>query len=214
MVTRLPLVVKEEIMRKSLSEDRILEQTLELMDEKGGASGTNFREIARRLGCAHTSLYNFYGSFSELQMAALNEIRKRMGAYAASHMEKQNQPYGFLGYVGAVIDFNLEHMGWYRFLWMDSHPWEMEAVVSKSERPDRMFAKELMTLSGGTLDETGALRLHGVLHGYYHGELMKYINSRSAIESKEDLKETIMENLKSVCDVLMQAWGTKDEKHA
>lgn len=198
-------------MRKSLSEDRILEQTLDLIDEKGGVSGTNFREIARRLGCAHTSLYNFYGSFSDLLMAALNEIRSRMGAYAATNMKEQNQPYGFLGYVGAVIDFNLEHMGWYRFLWMDSHPWEMEAVVSKEDRPDRMFSKELMALSGGTLDEPGALRLQGILHGYYHGELMKYINGRSAIESKEDLKETIMENLKNMCDVLMQAWGSEGE---
>jgi len=182
-------------MRKNLSEQRILQATLELIDENGSSTGVNFRGIARRLGCAHTSIYNFYNSYSELQLEALNEVRKRIRSYAMKNIGDQNQEFDFLNYIASVIDFNIKHKGWYRFLWMDSHSWKMEDVIKPNERPDRMFVKELMELSDGVLNEKEAGRVHGMMHAYYHGELMKFMNDRSPIVYENDVKKTIMENL-------------------
>ena len=52
--------------RKNLTREGIIEATMALIDEKGSSSNVNFREIARALGCAHTSLYNLFPSYSEL----------------------------------------------------------------------------------------------------------------------------------------------------
>ncbi|PLX32077.1 MAG: hypothetical protein C0604_05875 [Clostridiales bacterium] len=182
-------------MRKNLSEQKILQATLELIDEKGSSTGVNFRGIARRLGCAHTSIYNLYNSYSDLQLEALYEVRKRMLCYVMNNIADQNQEFDFLNYIAAVIDFNMKHRGWYKFLWMDSHTWKMEDVVKPNERPDRMFVKELMELSGGVLNEKKAERVHGIMHAYYHGELMKFMNGRSPIVHENDVKKIIMENL-------------------
>lgn len=192
------MVVKGAGMRNKLSEERILQATLELIDEKGSSTGVNFRGIARRLECAHTSIYNFYSSYMDLQLAALNEIRKRMLIDVIKNIGDQKEEYNFMNYIAAVIDFNMEHKGWYRFLWMDSHSWKMDDVLKPKERPDRMFVKELIELNKGRLDERRAERIHGIMHAYYHGELMKFMNGRSSIEDEENVKSVIMDNLKFI----------------
>lgn len=191
-------------MREKLSKEKILETALELIDEKGGYSEVNFREIARRLGCAHTSLYHFYESYPRLLLAALEEIRRRMSAEVLRDKDNREEPNHFLRHVSALVDFNLRHKGWYRFLWMDSHPLSMEEIVSMDERPERIFITELTALSHGRLDEVSAGRLLGILHAYFHGEFVKFLGGRSAIGEEKDLKRILMENLRFMYETLVK----------
>ena len=64
-----------------MTADRFIDETLELIAEKGGSQEVNLREIARRIGCAHTNAYNYFVSFDELLWAAFRRGLKRYGEY-------------------------------------------------------------------------------------------------------------------------------------
>ena len=60
-----------------ISKELIVETALALINEEGSSSKVNLREIARRLGCAHTNIYNYYPSLDEL----LGRARRCAPAY-------------------------------------------------------------------------------------------------------------------------------------
>ena len=102
--------------------ERLIEITVNLIDENGGLQGVNLRKIAKLAGCAHTNVYNYFQNFEGLLWAALERILKRWLQYT----EEQEQgspdlePDTFLARaIASQLDFALEHSGWYRFIWLE-----------------------------------------------------------------------------------------------
>ncbi len=49
------MVVKQ---RSGSTAERLIEETLALIAERGGSQDVKLREVSRRVGCAHTNVYN------------------------------------------------------------------------------------------------------------------------------------------------------------
>ena len=52
------------------SAEQIVDHALALIAEKGTSRDVNLREISRRVGCAHTNIYNYFASLQDLLRAA------------------------------------------------------------------------------------------------------------------------------------------------
>lgn len=190
--------------RKQLSNDKIIEATLQLIETKGSANEVNFREIARSLNCAHTSLYNFYTSYQTLLSQAAQVLVERMRQELATR-RSQFGPVSSSGgelsaYASGVIDYALEHPGLYRFLWMDYMEASRELILKGQPSPEQLLLKEFMSHSPGQYTPEEALRILQVSHSYIHGELCKWLSGRSAYPTPDQLKISLLAHLKWLCE--------------
>lgn len=190
-------------MRKQLSKEKIVEVTLNLIDEKGSSKDVNFREIARNLGCAHTSLYNFFDSYNDILLAAIKSIVERMRTEVIEKAKTVDEEYFIFKYLSSAFDFSVEHKGWYRFLWLDNFDRKPDEVLSSYKRPEKLFASELFKLANGKITIEEAERYQNILHSYFHGEILKYLSGRSSVVNEEFLKASIMFNSKLVLRCLL-----------
>lgn len=186
--------------RKQLTKERILEATLKLIEEKGSSNAINFREIARELGCAHTSLYNFYDSFQEIKLDAVRLLVVNMRSELAQRTSliRSESESIIVTYSAAVIDYALEHKGWYRFLWMDYMEHSISEALRNQPRPEKLLMKALIEeyeLHLKPLPEADAITILQVGHAYTHGELCKYLSNRSEAADESDFKNEVIKNV-------------------
>lgn len=186
--------------RKQLTRERILEATLTLIERNGSSNAINFREIARELGCAHTSLYNFYDSFQEIKLDAVRMLVVNMRSELAQRTQliRSETESIIVTYSKVVIDYALEHKGWYRFLWMDYMEHSISEVLNNQPRPEKLLLKALIEeyeLQLKPLSETEAITILQVGHAYTHGELCKYLSNRSEAVNESDFKNEVIKNV-------------------
>ncbi len=186
--------------RKQLTKERILEATLKLIEEKGSSNAINFREIARQLGCAHTSLYNFYDSFQEIKLDAVRMLVVNMRSELAQRTQLilSETESIMVTYSIVVIDYALEHKGWYRFLWMDYMEHNISEVLRDQPRPEKLLLKSLIEeykLQLKPLSEADAITILQVGHAYTHGELCKFLSNRSEALDESDFKNEVIKNI-------------------
>ena len=65
-------------MNRKLSREKIIEATLNLIDEKG-SSKIGFREIAAKLDCDQERLYDYFNDYNDVLFGAINSIVENMG---------------------------------------------------------------------------------------------------------------------------------------
>ena len=187
--------------------ERLIEITVNLIDENGGLQGVNLRKIAKLAGCAHTNVYNYFQNFEGLLWAALERILERWLQYT----EEQEQgspdlePDTFLARViASQLDFALEHSGWYRFIWLEplsgSPPPEVMEILQKMQIN---FIDMLKSLSIGTHDHEHMERVSTIIHGYLHGEICKVINGRAS--RREKYRSNIIVNTQTLLKLLTSA---------
>ena len=68
--------------------DRFVDTTLELIAEQGGSQGVNLREVARRIGCAHTNVYNYFDSYDDLLWSAFRRVLDDYAACWADELDE------------------------------------------------------------------------------------------------------------------------------
>lgn len=180
--------------RKNLSKEKIIEATLSLIDEKGSSKDVNFREIARRLNCAHTSLYNFFESYNDILLSSITSIVGKMREQVIEKAKSVDEDYFIFKYLSAAFDFSMEHKGWYRFLWLDNFNRKLDEILVNYRRPEKLFAGEIFKLANGKITFEEAEQYQNILHSYYHGEIVKYLSGRSSIDNEKILKSKILEN--------------------
>lgn len=168
-----------------ITRELIVETALALINEEGSSTRVNLREIARRLGCAHTNIYNYYPSLDELLWDAHAAALRRMAEAVTSAPVKGGPEKSLHAFYSAYAGFYLSNRGLFSLLWQDS---------LSGERPERhrADAEEMVRL---LVDHLGAAyqgaiewkALHDVLHRvhcYLHGEVSIFIHGRGLIRDE------------------------------
>ena len=158
---------------RTTTAERFVEATLELIAERGGSQDVNLREISRRVGCAHTNVYNYYDSFDDLLWEA---FRRTLVDYAAAIVDGLDDSMTRLDYfqrlVGNLATYPQEHPGLYRFIGSD--PIDIDAIpadiLDTVSRVKGWLFAAFRTASGPRISGTDADDFCNITYGYIDGE--------------------------------------------
>ncbi|TCT12214.1 TetR family transcriptional regulator [Natranaerovirga pectinivora] len=191
--------------KKQIDKDLIIETTLALIEKNEGLKDVNLRGIAKAIGCAHTNLYNYFQSFNEIIWEALGRVILKMIAYVETNVgsEIEDDEKIFMLFA-SVIDFSMDHPGWFRLMWLEEIDGEPpNEVIQILSMPGEGLKGALMKASGNKLTEERAIIIEDILYTYIHGELCKWINNRSFTNNPQETKEKWLSNLKELYSLLM-----------
>ncbi|MFD3449902.1 TetR/AcrR family transcriptional regulator [Microbacteriaceae bacterium 4G12] len=194
-----------EIVKCKLTKEIILEKTLALVDKRNGIRSVTLRDIAKEVGCTHTNLYNYFDSLDDIFWEALGKVLNMIMDYTTYGFNAQNGSEKGVNLILAnLIDFYMNHPGWYRLVWLDSlngkPSVEVEAILHK---PSIGFAELIRAEKGEIMEEdahtTGEIMMH-----YLNGEMCALINGRSFVNDREQVKQKLLFNLKNLYRLLTQ----------
>jgi len=191
--------------KSQITKEIILEKTLQLVDENEGIKNVTLRDIAKKVGCAHTNLYNYFGSLSEILWEAMGQALIKMINYSRNNLTFENDPekdYYLL--LSNFIDFSLNHIGLYKLIWMESIDGDPSSEVTDIIINARKeFNKNIMEATRGKLSEERASFVSHIFFAYLHGESSMWINRTRSMVSKEDIKTKILSNLQKLFQELV-----------
>jgi AcrR family transcriptional regulator len=184
--------------------ERLLDCTLDLIDERGSSRGVNLREIAKRAGCAHTNAYNYFYNLEELFWYALARLLKRMERYM---VEKVGIVYDsdqyFEKFILSQIDFAFEHPGWYRFIWLEHISGSPPRVVTRYwEKISADFVLVIFALSRKKLSQQQSECVAQIIRGYIHGEICSMLSGKMHQGERDRMQSKIIENAQTLLKAL------------
>jgi AcrR family transcriptional regulator len=174
--------------------ERFIEEMLTLIEEKGGSRDVNLREVSRRVGCAHTNLYNYFTGFDNLTWAAFLRTLHRYEAALSDGIDVSLPPSARLRrLITNLVAFPQEHPGLYRFIGSD--PIDLDAmpdtiadtVVAMKQRLVAAFAS-----CAPSIDPAAAEEACTIVYAYIDGETLNLINGR--VVPGEDIAGRIVDN--------------------
>ena len=190
--------------KNPVTKEIILENTLHLIHENGGIKDVTLRDIAKKTGCAHTNLYNYFDSLDDIFWEALGQVLLKMMDYSEKRIDTKTDSEETLYLIlSNIIDFSMDYPGWYKLIWSETIGGNPSAeVVEILHTPGKEFNAVIMRASNNKISEKKASFIGDILHGYLHGEVSKWIYNRSFIEGKDETKTKIISNLKELYKVL------------
>ncbi len=174
--------------------------TLDLVEEQGGVRGVNLRRITKRVGCAHTNAYNYFGSLEDLFWAARCEGLRDLVEAVEQHKPETPELTAFAAHFAErQIDFAIQHPGLYRFLWLESLGGSPppELAVLRLEMAEG-FVGDLVFHSGGRLSRSQLLTAVDVMHGYLHGEICKMLTGTTISTESDRVRQIVVRNFASI----------------
>lgn len=182
-------------MEKNISKELIIKTVLSLIDENGGIKDVNLRGIAKRIGCNHTNLYNYFNSLDDIFWGALGQAITNMIDYVCDNLDEINTRERFRVFISNLIDFSMEHPGLYRLIWLEHLKGKPSAeIINIIFSAPKRFGKEIVAVSDNAISEEKARYIGNIIYKYIHGELCEWINDRSFINSKGEVKNIIVSN--------------------
>lgn len=196
---------------KQISREMITETAALLIEETGDRKSVTLREIAKRLGCAHTNLYNYYGSLNEIWWDAAAWILMRMMDETREETASDVPPLpesperDVLCVFLKFFDFSVDHPGWYRFLWLEKQEGtpSPEAVRILSGATESTFTA-LSKIAGDSLAPDRIRQLSDIMFCYTYGEITSWIHNRRSHESRDAMKQRLADNLKLLYSLFMK----------
>jgi AcrR family transcriptional regulator len=182
-------------LRTGPTADRFVETTLDLITEEGGAGPVNLRQVSRRMGCAHTNLYNYFPGFQDLLWAAFRRTLSIYGAWLTQELDDSLEPQEYLRRVLVnLASFPQTHPGLYRFIASDRLPMSEipEDILDTVSRMKQWLSETLRAVSGSELDPEEAAAIADMVLAYVDGETLNLINER--VVPGEDVHSRIVGN--------------------
>ncbi len=181
--------------RTGATAERFIVETLALIDERGGSLGVNLREVARRVGCAHTNVYNYYASFEDLRWAAFRRALHEYGEFLSRDLHDSLPPAEYLRrLITSLAVYPQKRPGRSRFLGSD--PLDVEHIpadVLQSVVRMKAWAVDVFRVCLPALgDGEAASRRCDIVLAYIDGETFNLINGR--VVPGEDVRGRIVEN--------------------
>ena len=169
----------------------IVNEALALMTEKDSLQFVNLREVAKRAGCAHTNIYNYFPSLGELKWEMLRRALELMKSYC---FPASDESVDISAIIEKYIDFALIYPAFYKLIWIESLPLEHAPADRQFlfELPDT-FERILMQIKGkeqNSDDDYG--QYIDIAHSYVHGKLLQAICNRA--DNKQSLREDLVSN--------------------
>lgn len=192
--------------KKNISKELIIRTTLSLIEENEGIKDVNLRGIAKRIGCNHTNIYNYFSSLDEIFWEALEQAVLDMIDYVyAKLVDELNLEERFFLFISNIINFTIEHPGLHRLIWLEPLRGKPSLdVLNILNNASKRFNIEIINASNNMISQEKADFVGNVIHGYLHGELCKWINNRSFINNKEEIKNIILSNVKYIYQLLVK----------
>lgn len=190
-----------------VSAERFVEAALELVSENGGSQGLNLREVARRVGCAHTNAYNYFSSLEDLKMSAL---RRAFQLYAECLVHGLDDSLSRDAYHRQLVTnltmFPQQHPGLYRFI--DTDPIDVDGLPEDIFETVLAFKRWLLeaftVLCGPDVAAADIEDLCNITTAYVDGETLNLINGR--VVPGEDIAGRVVDNA-----VRLFRWLTADD---
>ena len=178
--------------RSGPTAERFVAVTVDLIAEQGGSQSVNLREVSRRVGCAHTNVYNYFDSFDDLLWEAFRRTLVRYSDAIVAGLDDALPPREyFRRLVTNLASFPLENPGLYRFIGSD--PIDVEAipedVLATVTRVKTWLFAAFTALVGPGRD---AEDFCNITYGYIDGETFNVINGR--VVPGEDIAGRIVAN--------------------
>lgn len=168
--------------------------TLALIAETGGSQNVNLREISRRVGCAHTNLYNYYPTFQDLLWEAFRRTLIIYGTHIAGGLDDSLGPDEYVErLITNLATFPEQQPGLYRFIASD--PINIEDlpgdILEAVGQMKSWLAETFAAISG--VEATGASGpASDIVLSYIDGETLNLINDR--VVPGEDVRGRVVEN--------------------
>ena len=181
--------------RTGATADRFVKTTIDLIAEEGGAGPVNLRQVSRRMGCAHTNLYNYFASFQDLLWAAFRRTLSIYGAWLTQDLDDSLGPEEYLRRVLVnLASFPQTHPGLYRFLASDRLPMsEIPGdILVMVSRMKQWLSETLWAVSDAGIDPDEAAVIADMVLAYVDGETLNLINER--VVPGEDVHSRIVGN--------------------
>lgn len=188
---------------QSSTADRLVAETLALIAEKGGSAGVNLREISRRVGCAHTNVYNYFPSFEDLLWAAFRQVLEDYAAYLTHDLDDSLAADEYLRRLATnLVDYPLRNPGRYRFIGSDpigpgGFPDDVLQTVASMKR-DLVKAFQA-GMPGADLAEVEDAC--NIVYAYIDGETFNLINDR--VVPGEDIGKRVVANALRLLSLLV-----------
>ena len=183
--------------------ERFIDTTLELVAEEGGSQDVNLRQISRRIGCAHTNVYNYFDSYEDLLWAAFRRALRIYGEYLVHDLDDSLAPDEYIRrLITNLATYPEENQGLYRFIGSD--PIDLATIpkdILDSVTAMKAWLFEVMEMVyAPDLDPAEAERIANIVLAYIDGETLNLINGR--VVPGEDVKGRVIENALRMIDDL------------
>jgi AcrR family transcriptional regulator len=180
---------------KSINPQKIIDVTLYAIDEIKDYEPLNMREIARRVGCAHTNLYNYFPDFESLLWSSIEALLKQMQDFVFNDNNGINQSIDLtlIFFFTRFTSFYLDHPGWFRLIWYKrmQTPRPKEHFEATVHLVDLMVETLVQATEGGMSREKGRYILHQV-HCYLHGEISIFLAGKGLIMQEDEFRRYIV----------------------
>lgn len=185
--------------------ERFVEVTLALIAETGGSQDVNLREISRRVGCAHTNLYNYYPTFQDLLWEAFRRALVQYGEFVVVDLDDSLGRDEYLSrLITNLATYPEQHPGLYRFVASD--PINIEElpgdILEAVAQMKGWLTETIATVSGAATVEASQSASDIVL-SYIDGETLNLINGR--VVPGEDVKGRVVANASRLFHLLTNA---------
>ncbi|MDJ0498281.1 MAG: TetR/AcrR family transcriptional regulator [Acidimicrobiia bacterium] len=159
--------------------DRFIGSTLDLIAEKGGSQGVNLREVARRVGCAHTNLYNYFDSFDDLLWAAFRRVLDDYASHLFRDLDSLAAEERLEALIANLVAYPQSNPGWYRFIGSDpisSAGFPADILDTVLAMKQQLF-EAFRSCSPGS-DQALVDQACDIVYAYIDGESFNLINER------------------------------------
>jgi AcrR family transcriptional regulator len=173
--------------------ERFATTALQLIEDEGGSSSVNLRQISRRMGCAHTNVYNYYASYQDLLWEAYRRALRTYAEFLVHDLDASLAPHEYLRRTLVnLAAFPEQHPGLCRFIGSDPVPPEgfPEDILAAVLRMKRWLASVFDAAS--CLDAEEAQAATDIVLAYIDGETLNLINGR--VLPNEDIRHRVVTN--------------------
>jgi len=184
-------------MGKKITKEQVIDTALELMKNSNHLNSLNLRAVARALGCAHTNLYNYFSSYSDL----LWEVHAVMQGIFIENLANQLETVTTVQlrydcFFRSIVDFYMENKGWFRLAWIEYIEGERpENDIKVTETTNRLLNDHIANiwneLYGEHLEKELTKRVMHNTHCYLIGEISNYLMGRGLIEDEMEFKQYV-----------------------
>lgn len=194
--------------KKKITKEQIISTALDLIRNRNELRTVNMREVARTLGCAHTNIYNYFPSYTDLLWEThttilevfMDTLREKISATTTAEIELQY-------FFDTFVQIYLDNKGWFRLVWLeyigDDRPKSnMEATAKVHLELNHIVVSIWRELDGVAPDVAIVNRVVHNTHCYIIGEISNYISGRGLIENETELREYIVKesiNMMTCC---------------
>ena len=183
--------------------ERYIEATLELVADRGGSAQVNLREISRRIGCAHTNVYNYFESREDLLWHVIRRVLKQYGdAITFGLDESKSRHTNFLQFMRNMVEWPIQNPGLHRLISSDPlNPEQIPQDIMETATIMKDWISQILkVLANDQIDGKDLESLVDIMLGYLDGEIFNLINGR--VLPGEDIAGRVINNLERLFALL------------